>query len=179
MLDFLVERAFLYIQQGSVFAGTEFDKPLVQQKFMGRIPTQPPTNTPPVIYIPTMYSYGALEEARPDVFKFLIFLAGPSVVRQLKEYLFNTGGTRGQTNINRLENLVCLGGGYHGWFGPGEFVLEPVGDPLAGLGNHGLLWSYEVKFSWVTQNQSRQGTNTGPPKEIGTRQSMILTVWIQ
>ncbi|KAF8416591.1 hypothetical protein EV426DRAFT_721714 [Tirmania nivea] len=63
VLGFLVERAVLgvLIQRGSVFAGREFDKPLVQQKFMERIPTQPPTNTPPVIYIPTMYNYEGVD----------------------------------------------------------------------------------------------------------------------
>lgn len=74
VLGFLVERAVLgvLIQQGSVFEGTEFDKPLVQQKFMGRIPAQPPTNTPPVIYIPTMYNYegvDAILAIRPKVKK--------------------------------------------------------------------------------------------------------------
>jgi len=99
-----------------------------------------------------------LEEARPDVFQFLTFLAGPSVVRQLKEYLFNATDTAGRTRINRLENLVCLSPTNHDMFGRGYFVLEPVGDPLASLGDHGQLWSYEVKFSWVPQNKPRQGT---------------------
>jgi len=102
-----------------------------------------------------------LEEARPDIFQFLMFLAGPSVVRELKEYLFNETYTAGHTRINRLENLVCLSPDNHDMFGRGEFVLEPVGDPLASLGDHGQLWSYEVKFSWVPQNKPRQGTRQG------------------
>lgn len=74
VLGFLVERAVLgvFIQQGSVFAGTEFDKPLLQQKFMGRIPELPPANTRPVIYIPTMYNYegvDAILATRPKVKK--------------------------------------------------------------------------------------------------------------
>ncbi|KAF8432374.1 hypothetical protein BGX38DRAFT_1276775 [Terfezia claveryi] len=115
--------------------------------------------TPTVAHI-VPYSIGrdprALEEARPDVFRFLTFLAGPSVVRQLKEYLFNPTDPRGRTRINRLENLICLSPSNHTMFGYGLFVLEPVGDPLASLGDNGELWSYEVKFSWVPQNQPRR-----------------------
>ncbi|RPB20269.1 hypothetical protein L211DRAFT_841950 [Terfezia boudieri ATCC MYA-4762] len=108
------------------------------------------------------YSIGrdprVLEEARPDVFQFLTFLAGPSVVRQLKEYLLNSTDARGRTRINRLENLICLSPDNHNRFGRGLFVLEPVGDPLAGLGDDGQLWSYEVKFSWLPQNKPPQAT---------------------
>ncbi|KAF8431738.1 hypothetical protein BGX38DRAFT_285784 [Terfezia claveryi] len=61
----------------------------------------------------------------------------------------------GQTQINRLENLLCLSLGHHEEFGHGLFVLEPVGDPLAGLDLNGQLSEYEVRFSWVPQYWSR------------------------
>ncbi|KAF8457405.1 hypothetical protein BGX38DRAFT_1157978 [Terfezia claveryi] len=63
-----------------------------------------------------------------------------------------------ETRINRLENLICLSPDNHNRFGRGLFVLEPVGDPLAGLGDDGQLWSYEVKFSWFPQNKPPQAT---------------------
>jgi len=117
-----------------------------------------------------------LEEARPDVFQFLTFLAGPSVVRQLKEYLFNAADTAGRTRINRLENVICLSPSNHHMFGCGYFVLEPVGDPLASLGDHGQLWSYEVKFSWVPQNKPRQGTRQVLVSDIHFTDNSLDTV---
>jgi len=119
----------------------------------------------------------ALEEARPDVFLFLTFLAGPSVVRRLKEYLFNPTDTSGRTTrINRLENLVCLSPDNHGRFGRGLYVLEPVGDPLASLGDHRKLWSYEVRLSWVPQNKPRQGTRQVLVSDIHVSDNSLDTV---
>jgi len=105
-----------------------------------------------------------------------MFLAGPSVVRQLKEYLFNATDTAGRTRINRLENLVCLSLSNHDMFGSGYFVLEPVGDPLASLGDYGQLWSYEMKFSWVPQNKPRQGTRQVLVSDIHVTDNSLETV---
>jgi len=119
------------------------------------------STTPVVVAHIVPYSVGrdprVLEEAMPDLFRFLTFLAGPSVVRELEEYLLSTDA-RGQTRINRLENLICLSPDNHDRFGHGSFVLEPVGDPLAGLRDDGQLWSYEVRFSWVPENKPPQAT---------------------
>ncbi|RPB22436.1 hypothetical protein L211DRAFT_338628 [Terfezia boudieri ATCC MYA-4762] len=68
------------------------------------------------------------EEARPDVFQFLN-IPGRSIDKN-----------------QSIGILVCLDPANHTKFGRGLFVLEPVGDPLACLGDHGQLWSYESKI---------------------------------
>ncbi|RPB17876.1 hypothetical protein L211DRAFT_854689, partial [Terfezia boudieri ATCC MYA-4762] len=100
----------------------------------------------------------SLRETKPDIFQLLTYLAGPTAVENVTNYLLQvpTGQDRsGQTQINRLENLVCLSPNQHQEFGHGLFVLEPVGDPLAGLDPNGQLSEYEVRFSWVPQYRSR------------------------
>ncbi|RPB19111.1 hypothetical protein L211DRAFT_853514 [Terfezia boudieri ATCC MYA-4762] len=99
-----------------------------------------------------------LLETRPNIFRLLTYLAGPTVVDNVENYLLQVPvgqGRSGQTHINRLENLLCLSATYHQWFGHGLFVLEPIGDPLAGLDPNGQLSEYEVRFSWVPQYRSR------------------------
>ncbi|KAF8432164.1 hypothetical protein BGX38DRAFT_263305 [Terfezia claveryi] len=99
---------------------------------------------------------GTLVDDKPDIFQLLKFLAGPSVIQNLTEYLLTPQGIGGRTRINRLENLLCLSETEHVWFGHGWFVLEPVGDPLATLlGGEGTLRSYDVRFSWVPQYRAR------------------------
>lgn len=98
---------------------------------------------------------GGLRANHPNVFQFLTFLAGPSVVTSVGNYLMAMDPS-GRTRINRLENLLCLNAEAHLLFGGGLFVLEPVGDPLASLnGPEDQLWSYNVMFSWVPGNQPR------------------------
>lgn len=53
------------------------------------------------------------------------------------------------TQITPLENLLCLSSTHHHEFVHGSFVLEPVGDPLDGLGPNGRLSRYDVRFSWA------------------------------
>lgn len=79
------------------------------------------------------------------------------MVEHVTNYLLEQRTGQGRsvhTQINRLENLVCLNPAYHQEFGHGYFVLEPVGDPLAGLGPNGLLSQYDVRFSWLPQHRS-------------------------
>jgi len=84
----------------------------------------------------------------------LTFVAGSTVVENITNYLLGPPTGQGRsvhTQINRLENLVCLNPAYHQEFGNGYFVLEPVGDALAGLDPNGLLSRYDVRFSWLPQ----------------------------
>ena len=100
---------------------------------------------------------GSLRETRPNIFRLLTFLAEPTVVERFTNYLLGqpTGRRRSvHTHINRLENLLCLDGLNHPAFGHGYFVLEPVGDPLAGLDRNGVLSRYDVRFSLVPQYRS-------------------------
>ncbi|RPB19113.1 hypothetical protein L211DRAFT_843017 [Terfezia boudieri ATCC MYA-4762] len=100
----------------------------------------------------------SLHETKPHIFSLLTYLAGPTAVDNLTNYLLQvTTGQEGygHTQVNRLENLLCLNRGYHEDFGHGFFVLEPAGDPLAGLDPNGRLSEYEVRFSWVPQYRSR------------------------
>ncbi|KAF8451658.1 hypothetical protein BGX38DRAFT_1259470 [Terfezia claveryi] len=85
----------------------------------------------------------------PNIEAFLRVLAGPTVVRNLEPYLLQGHGSRNQ--IDRAENLICLSPDAHYYFGSGYIVLEPVGEPLAGIqSSTDVLSSYDVRFSWVT-----------------------------
>ncbi|RPB18269.1 hypothetical protein L211DRAFT_854280 [Terfezia boudieri ATCC MYA-4762] len=77
--------------------------------------------------------------------------------RQPGKYVLTAGRQPYHTirHGSAAENLLCLNRGYHDDFGHGFFVLEPAGDPLAGLDPNGRLSEYEVRFSWVPQYQSR------------------------
>jgi len=100
---------------------------------------------------------GSLQETKPNLFRLLSFLAGPTVVQAVSNYLLQPTpgqGRSGHTQVNRLENLICLSATHHYQFGRGYFVLEPVGDPLAGLQPNGQLARYDVKFSWLPQYRS-------------------------
>lgn len=95
---------------------------------------------------------GSLRETRPDIFKLLRYLVGPTVVNRLSDYPLAPDAA-GRTRINRLENLISLQYCYHIYFGNGFFVLEPAGDPLSALTMEQGLWTYELKFSWVPTNR--------------------------
>ncbi|KAF8417676.1 hypothetical protein BGX38DRAFT_1264084 [Terfezia claveryi] len=74
----------------------------------------------------------SLRETKPNIFRSLTYLAGPTVVENVTNYLLQVpaGQERSeQTQINRLENLLCLNWGHYQESGYGFFVLEPVGDP--------------------------------------------------
>jgi len=93
----------------------------------------------------------------PNLFRLLTFLAGPTVVQAVSNYLLQPSpgqGRSGHTQVNRLENLICLSATHHYQFGRGYFALEPVGDPLSGLEPNGQLARYDVKFSWLPQYRS-------------------------
>jgi len=79
------------------------------------------------------------------------------VLECITNYLLEQPTEQGRsvhTQINRLENLLCLDANNHQEFGHGYFVLEPVGDPLAGLDPNGVLSRYDVRFSRLTQYRS-------------------------
>ncbi|KAF8424388.1 hypothetical protein EV426DRAFT_665981 [Tirmania nivea] len=96
---------------------------------------------------------GALDQTMPNVMAFLEMFAGPGVVNNINNYLMRPTAC-GESQINRVENLLCLAPGIHHLFGSGIFVLEPVGDPLSTLrDNREVLTSYQVRFSWLTENR--------------------------
>jgi len=115
---------------------------------------------------------GPLQQTMPSLFTFLRVFAGPTILHSLETYLVGVPGSRGQ--INRLENLLSLCPTVHHHFGEGTFVLEPVGDPLAGIRSRtDVLPSYQVRFSWVTENRpipSRVEGEEGHPSPEGVEE---------
>ncbi|RPB22947.1 hypothetical protein L211DRAFT_850354 [Terfezia boudieri ATCC MYA-4762] len=82
----------------------------------------------------------------PNIETFLRVFAGPTV------------GYGSRNQINLVENLLCLAQDAHYYFGSGYFVLEPVGNPLAGIQRStDVLSSYDVRFSWLTGNRPGAG----------------------
>lgn len=101
---------------------------------------------------------GPLRSSMPNVYRFLRVFAGPSVVDCLDQYFMVSAGAGGRTSINRLENLLCLLPASHDYFGQGLCILEPVGDPLGGLGDEeDSLESYNVHFTWLTRQHPPAG----------------------
>ncbi|RPB22960.1 hypothetical protein L211DRAFT_869119 [Terfezia boudieri ATCC MYA-4762] len=107
---------------------------------------------PQVAHIVPFSLAGPLQQTMPIIEAFLRVFVGPTVVRNLEQYLLQ--GHSSRNPINRVENLLCLSPNAHQCFGLGHFVLEPVGDPLAGIQiPTDVLSSYEVRFSWISENR--------------------------
>ncbi|RPB22939.1 hypothetical protein L211DRAFT_884254, partial [Terfezia boudieri ATCC MYA-4762] len=106
---------------------------------------------------------GPLQQTMPNIETFLRVFAGPTVVRKLEQYLLQGHSSRNQIiEINRVENLLCLAPDAHYYFGSGYILLEPVGDPLAGIQRStDVLSSYDVRFSWLTGNRPGAGVRGG------------------
>ncbi|KAF8434466.1 hypothetical protein BGX38DRAFT_1145892 [Terfezia claveryi] len=86
---------------------------------------------------------GRLTQVQPQALSrpraLLTYIAGPTVVEKVTDYLLQAPTGYEQTQINRLENLLCLFSSHREEYGHGLFVLEPVGDLLAGLDPNGQL----------------------------------------
>ena len=96
---------------------------------------------------------GPLDQTMPNVMAFLNVFAGPDVVSNINNYLMRPTADGRGSQINRVENLLSLASQIHQGFGAGDFVLEPVGDPLEALRDNDVLTSYQVRFSWLTESR--------------------------
>ena len=82
---------------------------------------------------------GPLDQTTPNIMAFLHIFAGPDAVNNINNYLMRPTAYGRGSQINRVENLLSLAPNIHQRFGSGNFVLEPVGDPLEALRDNDVL----------------------------------------